>query len=223
MTKMGVDLAFPPTKKQAAAISALGYTFCICYIGGDGASAGKSWQIVDGQKTPVGNLVSYFSDGWMPTYVPGQDPTGYNANSGYGDGTDACAATGACGFDGTSPLFLDIEYDMYAKNPSGVLQYIPAFVEIANSAGHAVVVYGSTALVNFLVSESWVGPVVDGVWGADQVLVNRNNAIAGTWAPYDPASPPPWMFWQCGNGNIAGISVDYDTAVDNALLAKYAL
>lgn len=219
----GLDMAFPPTKKQAAAMGRLGYTFCIAYIGGDGALAGDSWHIIDGQRYPVGDIAASFSHGFMPTYVPGQDPTGYNATSGAGDGADACTKTGACGFDSGSPLFLDIEYGMYANNPTGVLDYIPAFVGVANAAGHPVVVYGSTSLVNYLVDQGWVGPIVDGVWGADPVGFNKTNAPAATWTPYDPASPPPWMFWQCGNGTIAGVSVDYNTAIDGALLARYAL
>lgn len=218
MTKFGLDMELPPTKKQAAAMQNLGYTFCICYIGGDGAAAGSHWR--DG--VPVGNLAPYFPDGWMPTYVPGQDPTGYNATSGAGDATQALQFTAACGFDQTSPLYVDIEYGMYANNPAGVRLYIPAFVQVANDAGHAVVVYGSTALVNFMVDEGWVGPIVDGVWGADPILGNRINAPSATWAAYDPNQPPPWMAWQCGNGAIAGVSVDYDTMLDNGLLAKFA-
>jgi hypothetical protein len=221
--KFGLDMEMPPNKRQAAAMQALGYTFCICYIGGDGAAAGTNWHIIDGKRTPVGDIAPFFSDGFMPTYVPGQSAAGYNANSGAGDGADACVQTGACGFDSSSPMFLDIEYDMYAGNPSGVLAYIPEFVRVCNEAGHAVVVYGSTALVNFLVDNDWVGPVVDGVWGADPILGNRLNASASMWTLYDPTLPPPWMFWQCGNGSIAGVSVDYDTATDDCLLAKYAL
>lgn len=221
--KFGLDMAYPPTKKQAAAMQNLGYTFCIAYIGGDGALAKDRWHIVDGSRYPVGNIAPYFTDGFMPTYVPGQDPTGYNADTGFADGLDANTQTGACGFDGSSPLFLDIEYSMYANNPSGVLSYIPAFVSAVNDAGHACVVYGSTSLVNYMTDNGWVGPTVDGVWGADQILTNRANAGSSLWTPYDPSQPPPWMFWQCGNGSIAGVSVDYDTAVDGALLAKYAL
>lgn len=221
--KTGLDMAFPPTKKQAQFMGGLGYTFCIAYIGGDGALAKDTWHIIDGKRYPVGNIAPFFPDGFMPTYVPGQDPSGYNANSGAGDGADACVQTGACGFDSGSPLYLDIEYSMYATNPNGVLQYIPAFVSVANDTGHPVVVYGSQALVNFLVDTGWVGPVVDGVWGADPILTNRVNVSPSTWAPYDPNLPPPWMMWQCGNGTVAGVAVDYDTAQDDALLAKYAL
>lgn len=224
MTKVGIDLAYPPSLYVAGQASQLGYTFCICYTGGVGALAKETWHIVDGKRYPVGKLVKagYFPDGWMPTYVPSQAPSHYNAETGLSDADDANVQQGACGFDSTSPIFLDIEYSMYANNPSGVLNYIPTFVENCNAAGHPVEVYGSQALVNYLVDHGWIGPVVDGVWGADPVLTNRVNPQSSMWLPYDPSLPPPWNYWQCGNGTIAGTSVDFDTALDTATFATYA-
>ena len=218
--KFGLDLAFPPTAALAAEMSSLGYTFCICYIGGDGALAGDAWHIIDGQRYPVRDIAPSFPDGFMPTYVPGQDPFGYTGASGAGDGADANEQTGACGFNETSPIFLDIQFSIWTRNPAGVMAYIPEFVRVCNEVGHPVVVYGPTTLVDMLVPQ--VGIVVDGVWGADIILTGRNNAPASFWSWADPAEPPPWSFWQCGSGTIAGISVDYDTATDDARLAPYA-
>lgn len=224
MTKFGLDMAYPPTVAQAQQMQALGYTWCLVYINGPRTMAHTAWQQVDGVSYPVRDLVPYFPDGFLPITVgrnvPWDKGPSFTANQGMIDANTANVSTGACGFDSSSPLGLDIEYGTYEKYPAAVMRYLAGFVSVANAAGHPVPVYGDQALMNALEGRS---DLVDGLYGADQLLVGRVDASADTWANFDPALPPPWMYWQCGNGTVAGVSVDYDTAIDDALFAKYAL
>lgn len=202
-------------------MQALGYTWLNVYIGGPRALAHTAWHQQDGVSYPVRDLAPYFSDGFLPTYVgrnvPWDQGSAFTAKQGIADANDACSQTGACGFGPTTPICLDVEYGTYEKYPAATLRYIAGFVSVCNSVGHPVVVYGDQALMNAL----RIGLDVDGKWGADQLLLGQHDAPADVWGQFDPASPPPWSHWQCGSGTVAGVSVDYDTATDDALLAQY--
>ena len=204
-------------------MQSLGYTWLLIYVGGPRAAAHTAWHQIDGVSYPVRDLAPYFPDGFLPCCVgrnvPWDQGSRFTARQGIADATQACSDTGACGFDSTSPLCLDVEWGTYETYPTAVLRYIAGFVSVANAAGHPVIVYGDQTLMNALRE----GLDVDGKYGADQLLVNRTDAPADTWANFDPNSPPPWTHWQCGNGTVAGVSVDYNTAVDDAVFAQYAL
>lgn len=224
MTKMGLDMTYPPTIEQAAYMNGLGYTWCLVYIDGPRTAAHTAWQQVDGVSYPVRDLAPYFPDGFLPVTVgrnvPWDQGGAFTAKQGMADADRANISTGACGFGPNSPLGLDIEYGTYEKYPQAVMKYLAGFVSVANAAGHPVPVYGDQTLMNALEGRS---DLVDGLYGADQLLVNRTDEPATTWSNFDPALPPPWMYWQCGNGTVGGVSVDYNTAIDAALFAKYAL
>ena len=219
----GLDLTYPPTTDQAARMQQLGYSWLLVYIGGPRAAAHTAWHQIDGASYPVRDLAPYFSAGFLPCYVgrnvPWDAGSSFTARQGIADGNDANIQTGACGFGPTSPICLDVEYGTYEKYPSATLRYIAGFTSVCNAIGHPVIVYGDQALMNAVRQ----GLDVDGKFGADQLLVRQTDAPADTWANFDPGSPPPWMMWQCGNGTVAGVSVDYDTATDDALLAQYGV
>ena len=220
--KFGLDMTYPPTVDQATHMQSLGYTFCIAYVGGPRASADNAWHQIDGERYPVRDLSPFFRDGFLPCYVgrnvPYDQGWQFTAEQGITDGHEANTYTGACGFDSDSVVVLDVQYGTYERYPLATLRYIAGFVSRCNAAGHPVGVYGDIALMNALRQ----GLDVDGKWGADQLLTNRTDEPSETWSRFDPASPPPWMYWQCGNGTVAGVSVDYNTATDDALFAKYA-
>jgi len=223
MTKLGLDMAYPPTIPQAQQMSTLGYTACGVYTGGPRAMAHNAWHQIDGDRYPVRDLVPYFTDGFVPICVGRNTPWDSGAmftfRQGVADGNQANSDTGACGFDSDSLLVLDVEYGTYETYGLRVVTYITGFVSVANAVGHKVYVYGDEVLCNYLYPHR---QFVDGVWGADQNWFPGADASAPV-GRFDPLLPPPWDAWQFGNGIVAGVSCDFDSYVDDFPFAKYAL
>jgi hypothetical protein len=228
MTKFGIDCVSPPTAFQARRIATAGYTFCIVYVGGPYATPGNKngWP-----NASVGAIAPHFTDGFIPIYV-GQQNVPNNPNlaggimtyeQGKADGLQADAMTGACGFDSTTPLGLDLEAGNLQADPAGVRAYVSGWVESVNAAGHPAGLYGDIYTIAHLGTPDlidWTFPA-SWHWTVPSWLAAFPNPQLGANAA-DPAQPPPSTLWQfASGGQIAGVDVDLDSVTDTFDLAKY--
>lgn len=208
----GLDMTSPPTPAAAATMWHNGWRWLCCYIGGPRAAAGHHGWSNGAVRTLAGQGFVF-----LPTYVgrtwPYDQAAAFTYAQGLLDGDDANVLTGACGFDETTPLCLDAEAGDF-QNAPGFGEYVRGFAERVNAAGHKLCLYSDTETLNAFDSS-----IVDLKWGAAW-----STRVLGTKPPlgrYNPATPPPWTYWQFGGGMIAGMSVDMDSATDDAPFARY--
>lgn len=207
----GVDLTYPPSPQWAQQVAALGWDWLAVYVGGPRATARDSWQQRDGQRYPVAVINPHISR-FLPIYVgrqfPWDGPGAFGPQSGRLDGEDANKLTGACGFDSTTPLCLDLEYGNYQRYGDRVIEYVQGWVERVNAAGHPAWLYSDIETL----SKIQLGTMIDAKWGAAWV---RGAATSTPPAgQFDPAQPPPWQAWQYANGQLVGVNVDFDSITD---------
>jgi Domain of unknown function (DUF1906) len=214
----GLDMLTPPTPQQAQAMRQLGWSWCAVYVGGPRAAAHSAWQEQNG-RFPVKDIAGAFG-GFLPIYVGKNAPwdvaESFSYDAGLADGDEANGLTGACGFNSTTPLCLDVEYGTWQANPTGVEDYIRGWVERVNGAGHRAGLYSDIETLNHYVHRP---DLMDFLWGAAWVRGSFNAAPTGGFDPQSP--PPPWDAWQFGSSTIAGISVDCNSLVDGFALAAY--
>ena len=227
MTRFGIDCTEPPSAFQASRLAKAGYTFCCVYVGGPFASAGRhGWP-----NAAVAAIAPFFTDGFVPLYVgqqhipgvPRQDTGIMTYEQGKKDGLEADDLTGACGFDATTPLGLDLEAGNYPANPNGVREYVAGWVESVNGAGHPAGLYTDTSTIAHLGSPDLIDWTFGAAWHytVTQFLAKYPDPQSAA-AAVDPASPPPWTMWQfASGGTLAGVDVDLDSAVDSFVMARY--
>ena len=218
--KYGLDCVSPPAPSQAQEMRELGWEFLGVYVGGPRATSGSTWQQRDGVRHPVRDIRDAGLDLFLPIYVgrntPWDAPGSLNFEQGLLDGDDANRCTGTCGFDGQSPLALDVEAQTYYANRAGCEAYISGWVQQVNAAGHPAGVYSSMECLSVLDASE-----IDFKWGA---AWSREKFYGRPPVDrFDPATPPPWELWQFAGGSIAGVDVDTNSAVDGFTFARYAL
>lgn len=209
----GIDSAYAPTRYQAGRIFSLGWRWSICYVGGPRAT--NKWT-----NAQTGTLATAGFT-FVPTYVgrnaPWDGPEAFTFDQGAADGVEADVQTGACGFDGTTILALDLEYGSYQAHPAATLQYVLGWVSQVNAAGHPAVLYSDPHTIAYIGTPD----IVDFTWGASYVA-NGRSYLRPPVGSFDPSSPPAWSAWQwADNGLIAGAGVDLNSAVDDFPFASY--
>lgn len=209
----GVDCAYPPSRAQGLAIWNNGWRFMGCYIGGPRATAGHhGWA--NASVHVLADIGFLFLPIYVGRTVPYDAPSAFNYQQGLTDGDDANVLTGACGFDGTTPLCLDAEYGDWQK-AAGFSEYLRGFGERVNGAGHKLCLYSDTETLNHFGSD-----LIDLKWGA--AYSSRAFTQTPPTGRFDPASPPPWDCWQyASSGSIGGVSLDLNSATDDFPLAQY--
>ncbi len=209
-----VDAATPPTPYQARRIKALGWTAFNVYVGGPRAV--RRWTNTETAVVGAAGLLC------LPTYVgrnaPWDDPTAFTFDQGAIDGAEADVQTGACGFDGTTILCLDLEYGTWQAHPDATLQYVLGWVSQVNGAGHPAVLYSDSHTLAYLGTPD----IVDYTWGASYVA-NGGSFLRPPVGQFDPSEPPAWSCWQwADNASIAGASLDLNSAADDFPFAVYS-
>jgi Domain of unknown function (DUF1906) len=210
----GLDLVNPPSQAQAITMWELGWRFFGCYVGGPRAAAGhQGWP-----NSSVARLAELgFS--FIPIYVGRNQPWdtswAFTFQQGVVDGDDANVLTGACGFDESTPLCLDLEYGSYQNEPASAREYVRGWVQQVNAAGHKACLYSDIETLSHLGTPD----LVDLLWGA--AWVKGAFATRPPSGQFDPSTPPPWSVWQFAGGTIAGVSVDTNSAVDDFPFATY--
>lgn len=207
--KYGLDCLAPPTNAQASLMRQLGWQWLNVYTGGPYLTGHTPW--------PNARVAALAALGFqfLPLYVGQQSTSGMHGtltyDQGIADGTEATVLTGACGFNETTILGLDLE----GGNPiAQAREYVRGWVEVVNGAGHPAVLYCDPTTAHYLGTPD----LVDFVWVADWVVHNLRRAPVGR---FDPGTDPPWDAWQFGGGIVAGVPVDYDSATDDFPLADY--
>jgi hypothetical protein len=206
-----LDCLNPPTDAQASLIYRLGWHGFNVYVGGPYLSGHTPWS-----NSRVAALAAHGFQ-FLPLYVGQQSTAGMQGTLTYDqgkiDGAEATVLTGACGFNETTILGLDLE----GGNPiDAAREYVRGWVEVVNGAGHPAVLYCDATTAHYLGTPD----LIDYVWVADWVVHNLRRAPVGR---FDPATDPPWSVWQFGGGTVAGVAVDYNSATDDFPLADYSV
>jgi hypothetical protein len=215
----GLDCLYPPSPTQAREMREAGWQWLAVYVGGPRAAAHSAWQEVAASHTPIGDLAGIY-DSFLPIYVgrnfPWDGEPEFTYQQGVHDGEDTLRCMEKCCFTESSPVALDVEYGCFQHYPDGVHQYVQGWVEIVNRYGHRGGVYSDIETLNHLE----LGDLVDFKWGA--AWVRDSFSPQPPFARFDPTSPPPWDVWQYGGGELAGVAVDVNSAVDDFEFASYA-
>jgi hypothetical protein len=212
--KYFLDCLNPPPNATARTMFNNGWTGLCVYVGGPRCAAGhQGWP-----NAAVGKLAAVGFT-FLPLYVgrnqPWDAPSAFTRSAGLHDGQEATVLTGACGFSELTILGLDMEYGTYQANPDGVRDYLAAWVEVVNGAGHPAVLYSDIDTLNHLGDPT----LVDFLWGA--AWVPKAFTTRAPVGRFDPSWPPPWACWQFGTGTIGGVAVDANSCTDAFPLASY--
>jgi Domain of unknown function (DUF1906)/Family of unknown function (DUF5684) len=210
--KYGLDCVSPPSAAQGQAMLDLGWSWLNAYVGGPYLTGHTPWS--NASVAALADVGFVF----LPLYVGQQNVPGHHDlqgtltfEQGELDGAEAIALNGACGFGGSTLLGLDLESGNYEHDPQGAEEYVRGWVEVVNGAGHKALLYCNKLTAHNL----GVPSLVDLTWVADPIVDGANYQQAPQ-GHFDPSADPPWDAWQFGfNGNIAGVSVDVNSARDD--------
>jgi len=215
----GLDCLAPPSDTAARLMLRYGWSWLNCYIGGPFLSGHTPW--------PNERVSALAAIGFrfLPLYVgqqlvPGRpDLQGtMTYDQGVADGTEATILTGACGFNESTILGLDLEAGSYEADNVDVREYVRGFVEVGNSAGHPVVLYSDALTAEHLATPD----LVDYKWVSDPIVAGRNYRKAPVGF-FDPTPAPRWDAWQFAFGGlIGGVTCDLNSADETFPLAEYS-
>ncbi len=192
----GLDCLAPPSDSQARTMLRYGWSFLNVYVGGPYLSGHTPW--------PNNRVASLATIGFrfLPLYVGQQRTAGMSGDlsfeQGVADGTEATILTGACGFNETTILGLDLEAGNYESDPAGTTAYLEGWVSIVNGAGHPAVLYCDPLTAAALGSPT----LVDFTWVSDPIVPGANYRKAPQGL-FDPSTPPAWSAWQFAFGATA--------------------